>query len=212
LGGNAVKDLTAQLKKYVAYTSVGASTVRGQRTPGLVSKLRELLMEEVDLCEFGRVSAHGFGPMLDAATEAIRSRMPPGTRHWGIARKVLNIFLRGAFYNIYLREAFGLAGLERLLELPLDSLTVVGMKKRSPARSLPRWRGVKHLTPEHSASFQERALAIAESESTSRASRHLPLAGSRVAVGYVQEANCAHSRPRSRGPRKKGFSPEDPWP
>ena len=155
------------MKKYVAYTSVGASTVRGQKTPGLVSKLRQLLAN-VDLGKFARVKKSEFISLLDAETDAIRRRMPAGTQYWGIARKVLNIFLRGALYNIYLRQKFSLAPLEYLLEIPLDSLIVAGIKDRSPGRSLPRWKGVKHLTEEASAVFQKRALEIASEQKLPR--------------------------------------------
>lgn len=160
-------DLVAQMKTYVAYTSVGASTVRGQKTPGLVSSLRDRL-GEIDLGKFARVSESDFGSLLDAETESIRRQMPGGTRHWGIARKVLNIFLRGAFYNFYLRQKFTLDRLEHLFEIPLDSLTVAGLKGRSPKRSLPRWKGVKHLTEEASAAFQKRALEIASEQEIPR--------------------------------------------
>lgn len=94
--------------------------------------------------------------------------MPSGIRHWGVARKVLNIFLRGATYNCYLRHAYSLGRLEDMLELPLDSLTVQGLKARSPQRSLPCWHGVKHLTKGESDRFQDRASQIAKEHEVSR--------------------------------------------
>ena len=162
-----MNDLVTQMQTYVAHTSVGASTVRGQKAPGLVAKLRELLAE-VDLKKFGKTNDAKFGELLDIETAAIQRRMPPGTRHWGIARKVLNIFLRDSFYNFYLRQFFSLEPLEGVLEIPLDSLTVTGIKARSPKRSLPRWKGVKHLTKEASELIQKRAQEIASERGTSR--------------------------------------------
>lgn len=152
--------LADQMQRFVAYTSVGASTVRGQRSPGLVRVLRTLLYD-VDLAAFSTCPTSDFSELLNDETRRIKNGMPLGTRHWGIARKVLNIFLRGANYNWLLRQEFGLARLDSVMELPLDSLTAKALKANSPPRSLPRWRGVKHLAPVESALFQLRACEIA---------------------------------------------------
>jgi hypothetical protein len=155
-----VNSLIAQMREYVAYTSVGASTVRGQRKPGLVSRLRRLLAA-IDLEQFAQVPKEEFKELLDEETSAIQRRLPPKNRHWGIARKVLNIFLRGALYNTYLREAYNLDHLEDVLEIPLDSLSAAKMRQRSSKGALPRWRGVKYLTPEDSRRYQARASELA---------------------------------------------------
>jgi hypothetical protein len=164
---DAMKDLLAQMHRHVAYTSVGASTVRGQRTPGLVSELRDLLAK-VDLAGLAQIEQSNFPKFLKAETNRIHQAMPAKSRHWGIARKVLNIFLRGATYNHYLRREFKLDRFERVLELPMDSLTAKGLKSLSPARSLPRWKGVKHLRETDNEEFQRRALKIAENRCTLR--------------------------------------------
>lgn len=160
-----MSDFLDQMHKHVAYTSVGPSTVRGQRTPGLVTKLRELL-SEVDLAGLEAVEPQDFPNFLKSETKRIEQHMPAAARHWGIARKVLNIFLRAATYNHYLRRRFKLDRFEDLLELPMDSLTAKGLKSRSPARSLPRWRGVKYLTPTDNQHFQARARQIAMERKT----------------------------------------------
>ncbi len=43
-------------------------------------------------------------------------------------------------------------------------MTVAGLKGRSTARTLPRWKGVKYLTDKASAIFQKRALEIASEQ------------------------------------------------
>lgn len=58
--------------------------------------------------------------------------------------------------------------IEDSLELPLDSLTVEGLKARSPKRSLPHWHGVKHLAKQDSDRFQLRAAEIASEHGVSR--------------------------------------------
>ena len=93
-------DLLTQMHRHIAYTSVGASTVRGQRTPGLVARLRELL-SDLDLSRMTALKPHEFPSFLDAETERIKRRMPDGVRHWGIARKVINIFLLPSFIQGY---------------------------------------------------------------------------------------------------------------
>jgi len=87
--------------------------------------------------------------------------MPPKERHFGLARKVLNLFLRERLYNAYLKQAFHLERSEALLELPMDSFTARGVRVRSPKGSVPRWLGVRKLTPEASKVYQTRATELA---------------------------------------------------
>jgi hypothetical protein len=69
-------------------------------------------------------------------------------------------------YDHYLREEFKLYQLEEVLELSRDCLTAKGLKSINTPRSLPRWNGVKYLTPNDNTHFQERAAELAlESES-----------------------------------------------
>ena len=153
--------LIDQVNNWIAHTSVGPSTVRGQRSPGLVDRLRKLLIR-VDLQSFAKCQKADFLNLLNVETETIKRQMPRGKQHWGIARKVLNIYLRGAMYNAFLRKEYKLNQIESCLELPLDSLTANGVKKRSPKRSLPTWTGVKNLSEHDSRRFQERAQTIAD--------------------------------------------------
>jgi len=80
----------------------------------------------------------------------------------GIARKVLNIFLRDALYTKYLSDAFNLSQAEYLFEIPLDSIVAKGIVKNSEAVQPPRWPGVKYLKPEQSHIYQSAAHKIAE--------------------------------------------------
>jgi hypothetical protein len=88
-----------------ARVAVGPSTVRGQRTPGLVRAAREFLCE-VPLAQFGTSKAPAFRAHLDQATRDLTRALPVRGRSWGIARKLVNIFLRDALYTSYLRDAF----------------------------------------------------------------------------------------------------------
>ncbi|CAN5505721.1 hypothetical protein BH18VER1_BH18VER1_14100 [soil metagenome] len=84
---------------------------------------------------------------MDDHTERLQGSLPAPARHWGIARKALNIFLRDALYTTYLNERFGLRQAEPFFEVPLDMLTATEIKRASGRASLPAWPGVKHILP-----------------------------------------------------------------
>jgi hypothetical protein len=71
----------------------------------------------------------------------------------------LNIFLRDCFYNAYLRDAYGLAVAEPWFEVPLDRVVADGLKENLDV-VLPRWPGVKRVTPDLSARYQDGAMSL----------------------------------------------------
>jgi hypothetical protein len=105
---------------------------------------------------------------LNDETERLLSGIPKSARHWGVARKSLNIFLRGATYNWHLRSEYRLSRVESWLELPLDSLTAKRLKEDSLKHPLPRWKGVKYLSHADSDLFQARAHEIAKAKKIPR--------------------------------------------
>lgn len=155
------------IHRYVAYGSVGASTVRGLRTKGVVAAARDAL-RRIDLQPYGVATPAAFLSQLDGDTEFVRLSLPKAAQHWGVARKLLNIFLRGALYNTYLTGHFGLSELDACYEIPLDSLSAAGIREHTSARPRPRWSGVKHVTPESNEHFQKLAADIASEKGTIR--------------------------------------------
>lgn len=153
-------DLIRQLVRREAFRAVGPSTVRGQKAPGVVRAARSYL-SKVSLGCFSVADSAGFERTLNVHTARLQGRLPPAAQSWGLARKVMNIFLRHSLYNVYLRDHFNLAMAERFYEVPLDSLVARGVKSRFPPGCLPRWLGVRHLDAERSAMFQEAAAVIA---------------------------------------------------
>lgn len=149
-------ELLRAFQSQVARISVGASTVRGRGNAGVVAASRAYL-RQLDLRVFGQPTKDRFSNHLDAATIGLRDSLPRGARHWGLARKVMNIFLRDCLYTTYLDAAFGLRRNEAYLELPLDSITAVQLKRAVGRGRLPAWPGVKHLTEPLSARFQDAA-------------------------------------------------------
>lgn len=151
-----------------ARVAVGPSTVRGQGVSGTVKAARNYL-SSLPLGQFGTSRPTVMRARLDRATIDLMDALPRRGRSWGIARKVLNIFLRDALYTVYLRGAFRLERGEHLLEVPLDSITAKWIRRRYVgAGHLPRWGGVKRLTPDVSDQYQTAAQAIAAARGIAR--------------------------------------------
>ena len=171
-------NLNKALQRYVAVTSVGASAVRGSPT-GTADSAREFLAA-VSLRQFGTNRERAFRERLDSATEELRRALPAKRKHWGLARKLINIFLHNAFYNHYLRTHYRLDKAELFFEVPLDSAVARGLRReQSTGEKLPRWRGLVSLTAEENAEYQESAAGLARNWGVARV--HLD------AVLWVQE-------------------------
>ena len=155
------------IQSRAARIAVGPSAVRGRGHSG-VSKAARSHLKTVDLSRFATKKEEDFRGALDAATEELRRALPKGTQKWGLARKVLNIFLRDCAYTIYLSEAYDLLLAEEFFEIPLDSITARELKRASGHGRLPRWPGVKHVTPQLSSEFQVAALSEAKKQGVAR--------------------------------------------
>jgi len=162
--------LLRQIQTLVATLSVSPSAVRGQGAPRVVDAARDFLAV-LDLKRFGTRREGEFRRELEAATERLCAALPAGARSWGLARKLVNIFLRDCCYNHYLRRQYGLERAEAFYETPLDSIAVRELKKWARQRRrarLPRWRGVKRLVAAESERFQAAATDFAGDKGTPR--------------------------------------------
>ena len=151
--------LLRAIQSRVARMAVGPSTVRG-RPEGTAESARRFL-RHVPLRRFAVSENRRFTSELDRTTRELLSALPAGARQWGLARKVLNIYLRDCAYSAHLRGAFRLGLAERYCELPLDSITAAQLLKVSGGMPLPRWRGIGALVPDVSAQYQAAATKIA---------------------------------------------------
>jgi hypothetical protein len=151
---------------------LGAAAARNMGPAGLVTVTRRFTAA-LDLVSVVARGPRQFPQKLDDLTDDLRSSFPRGGQAWGPARKFLNLFLRDALYNFYLREAFQLDGIEEALELPLDSHVARGLRGEAEGARLPGWKSVKSLTPNESAKFQEVAAAVASRQGIARV--HLDL-------------------------------------
>lgn len=148
------------IRRYVARYSVSASAARGQSAPGLVRRARAHLVS-VPLRMFAVPTRRRFEAALDRETQRLQAALPPKGRSWGIARKLLNIYLRNAVYTSYLREYYGLAVAEAWYEIPLDAVAAKQIRAAAPGVRPPRWLGVRHLTLDLSSAYQNAARLIA---------------------------------------------------
>jgi len=145
--------LRTVIQSFVAAESVGPSTLRGQGAKGMIRTSREYL-SVLDLGRFSTTNSRVFAKELDQATEELCTSYPRGGRHWGSARKPLNIFLRNAFYNQFLCDHIGLRKSARFFEVPLDSIVAGQIRLLDKCGTLPRWPGVKNLDARTSAEYQ----------------------------------------------------------
>lgn len=150
----------------VARGAVGASAARGRGNTGVVTAARQHFVR-LNVARF-RAGPVAFRRALDRETEALRAALPKSARHWGLARKLLNIFLRDCLYTTYLAEAHQLARSERSFEIPLDSITALSVKRAGSRGALPQWPGVRHVTPALNDRFQEAAALQAAREGLAR--------------------------------------------
>jgi hypothetical protein len=155
------------VRSRAARIAAASSAARGKGNAGAVKAARNYL-RRMDLSAFGTDDATLFSVALNTRTGRLKRRLPLGARHWGLARKLLNIYLRDCLYCTYLNTEFHLARAEALFEVPLDSFTAGGLKQEAGRGSLPVWPGVRHLRPEVSAEFQNSASDLARGEHLAR--------------------------------------------
>lgn len=152
------REFLEAVQSRAARAAVGTSAVRGGPS-GTKDAARDHL-RSIDLRRFA-VSPSRFPSVLNRETKQLLKVLPRGAR-WGLARKVLNIFLRDCLYTTYLESRFRLSKAEAALEIPLDKLTATGLRRFAGPRALPAWSGVKHLTPRVSAKYQAAAMAMSD--------------------------------------------------
>lgn len=155
------------IRNDVAYGSVGASTLRNIGAAGDVASARKSLAT-IELSAYQQVDLAGFIKQIDTDTEKIRQAFPNGAKHFGAARKVLNTFLRGAYYNTFLCSSYGLDRIASYYEIPLDKLSALGILSQMPKQDRVPWVGVKHVTPSINATFQRLATELADRLGTLR--------------------------------------------
>ena len=114
--------LLRSIQHYTARAAITSYSMRGAGSAGVVKSAREFLAD-LPLGQFGTASSRKFLSHLDRTTHELTRALPKGAQRWGLARKGLNIFLRGCLYTTYLRGEYALALADDYFEVPLDSIT-----------------------------------------------------------------------------------------
>lgn len=154
------------LRVRAARISTGASATRGQGRG--VSAAARTFLANLNLRYFATSRRSLFQLRLDQATKRLSASLPAGSQNWGLARKVLNIFLREALYTTYLAKYSRIEKARTLLELPLDSITAKRLREHAGRNQLPRWRGIKHLEKATSEIYQQHAEIVAKERKIER--------------------------------------------
>lgn len=155
------------MQRYIAVTTVGPSALRNQGSKGVIKAAQQHLAT-IKLSRFRKHREPPFIRALDEATTELKRSLPKGAQNWGAARKALNLFLRDICYNRFLSKKHGLSRIEPWMEIPLDSLVALALKRRAARRHLPPWPGLNGLTPRVSAKFQAFAKRVAADHGISR--------------------------------------------
>jgi hypothetical protein len=179
--GTMTPALLRSLQARAARIAIGPSSMRGAGSKGVVTAARNYL-QNVSLLEFGTADAEIFRAALDRTTTELKRALPKASRHWGLARKGLNIFLRDCLYTVYLRDAFSLEAAERFFEVPLDSISGKALYEKS-GRRLPRWATVRGMTPALSDKYQAEASRLAAPKGIARVHLDAIWWGERPAAG-----------------------------
>jgi len=145
------------IQKRIANISVGPSTVRRQ-PEGTAAIARKYLWQPIVIKHFSKVkNEKDFKNRLNTHTSKLKDKLP--SKSWGIARKVLNLFLFQAVQDINLNKKYALDKLINYLELPLDNTNGKNLKefaKKIDGGNL-EWKNISSLTPEINEQFQEYA-------------------------------------------------------
>ncbi len=172
------RDFIDLLRRRTASAAITPSAGRNMGAGGMIKSGRLFLRDHVDLRELAESSEQDFPRVLDRLTRRMQRTLSPflrdGHTGWGPCRKFLNIYLRDALYNCYLRQAFCLNGLESVMEVPLDRDVGTFLADKDADASLPRWTSVCGLNAETSAKYQESAARVAKKMRTDRV--HLDVA------------------------------------
>jgi hypothetical protein len=147
------------LQRHLAWCAVAPTTLRGMLAVGG----RRLVCNYLSGIDLTALRDGVFPPLLDRWSDELSGRLD---QRWGPARKAINLFLRDVTYNVWLRDAHSLPGIEAALELPLDGV-IMSAIRRLDSTGLPKV-SVIGLTRELSEGYQQAAAGIAAAKGIAR--------------------------------------------
>lgn len=115
------------LLRYVAQVSVGPSTTQSYKRADSNFHYADFLAR-LNLASLASKDEAQFAAWLNGRSTALSRKIVPtknpGVSTWGMARKILNIFLHNVYYTRILSDTYNLNAIEDYLEVPLDSHVV----------------------------------------------------------------------------------------
>jgi hypothetical protein len=179
---SASRSFIDELRMHQTRVSITVSAVRSQG-PGTGEIARRFLADELELAHLRVASEGAYLRRLDEATTALRRRLKGKASTFGLARKLLNIYIRDCVYSRMLCAHYRLKSIEPFLELPLDGIVgqalVDAARERGQLRRLPRWKSIRALTREDSKSYQDFAVELAAERRMARVHLDVTLWGAR---------------------------------
>ena len=179
---SALRSFIDELRAHQSRVSITSSTVRSQGA-GTGEIARRFLAEELEIARLRAPSERAYLARLDEATEALRNRLKGKARTFGLARKLLNIYIRDCVYSRILCAHYRLEPIERFLELPLDGIVgralIRAARERGQFRRLPKWVSIRALSREDSGAYQAYAIELAAERSLARVHLDVTLWGAR---------------------------------
>lgn len=170
------------LRHHQARVSITQPTVRGQGK-GVLSASQQFLAVDFNPDSLRTSSEKRYIMRLDSATHELQRALGRQAGSWGIARKILNIYIRDCVYSRMLCTRYRLERIEPFLEVPLDSFVAKGLIAEAnllgQSRRLPKWRSIKGLTREESDRFQSFASELAATRHHARVHLDVTLWGAR---------------------------------
>jgi hypothetical protein len=154
------------IQEWVAKSTVGVSTVRGQPA-GTMQKAIEFL-KQVCLADFRKITCDKYMENLDDYTDKFSNHLEGES--WGISRKIINLFLIRAFHDKYLSEVYQLEPMKNWLELPIDGPTANKLIEigADEGITLPEWSSLRYLENDLNTKYQEYAQTLAEKKRCAR--------------------------------------------
>lgn len=159
MNGDTV-DFVQLMQDFLAVAAPSGAALRNQERGVLKVVQKQLKIVELREVPFG--SAIAYRRWLDRHTQTMLGAMTVMIKPWGTARKALNLFMRSCICDHYLRTEYRLDRIERLAEIPLDSIVAKALKQEAGRGQLPTWPGLKRLTKDQNDQFQAFAEGYAE--------------------------------------------------
>ena len=159
-------DLLKARLRFIANTSLSASSLRNQGGTGVVKAARTF-MGELNLEEASAAVAEGYPAYLDNCTTKLMAYFPEGARkNYGAARKALNIYLFACARDHMARSRYRLDRIELALELPIDRHAIDYLKRQAKdeasQQTLKRFSFINQLNEDIHSAIQAVAAKVAE--------------------------------------------------